>query len=163
MTSKSKSRKAPKSDAAAKPVLSKPTKTRAVVKAASAPKALKSASKVTTPTRAAASKPVAPKAAPVKKASAAAKAVDPTRPVTFSFYAPEAGNVLVAGDFTQWEGSPIHLVKEQSGHWKTTVSLKPGTYQYRLLVDGQWQNDPGCSQVQPNEFGSQNCILSVAA
>jgi hypothetical protein len=71
--------------------------------------------------------------------------------------------VLVAGDFTEWAASPISLVKETGGTWKTTVALKPGKYQYRLLVDGHWHNDPGCPEVQPNEFGSANCILSVAA
>ena len=69
----------------------------------------------------------------------------------------------MAGDFTKWENSPVRLAKEKAGVWKTTLSLKPGKYQYRLLVDGQWQNDPQCPELQPNEFGTANCVLSVAA
>lgn len=101
--------------------------------------------------------------APVKAKSATAKAADTKQTITFTYFAPQAGSVFVAGDFTQWAASPIGLVKEAGGTWKTTVALKPGKYEYRLLVDGQWQNDPACPEVQPNEFGSANCILSVAA
>jgi hypothetical protein len=117
--------------------------------------------------------PVARVAAPAPKAKPAAPAsktkpvvaatVDDTQKVTFTFFAPEAGSVLVAGDFTKWESSPVSLVKEDAGLWKTTLALKPGKYQYRLLVDGQWQNDPQCPELQPNAFGSVNCVLSVAA
>ena len=87
---------------------------------------------------------------------------DDKRQITFTYFAPQAGSVLVAGDFTQWEHSPINLVKEGAGMWKTTIALKPGKYQYRLLVDGQWLNDPRCPELLPNEFGSTNCVLSVA-
>lgn len=100
---------------------------------------------------------------PVKVKATPAQRVDPLQKITFSYFAPQAGSVLVAGDFTEWSASPISLLKEEGGTWKTTVLLQPGRYQYRLLVDGQWQNDPGCPDLQPNDFGSANCVLSVAA
>lgn len=106
----------------------------------------------------AAGRKTAPKAKPVVAVSE-----DDKQQITFTYFAPQAGSVLVAGDFTRWEHSPISLVKERAGMWKTTIALKPGKYQYRLLVDGQWQNDPGCPELLPNEFGSTNCVLSVAA
>jgi 1,4-alpha-glucan branching enzyme len=101
--------------------------------------------------------------APAKTRRTPVKPVNPTQKITFTYFAPQAGSVLVAGDFTGWATSPISLVKKQGGTWSTTVALKPGKYQYRLLVDGQWQNDPGCPDMEANEFGSANCILSVAA
>ena len=48
--------------------------------------------------------------------------------VTFSYVAPEANDVLLAGDFTGWEQSPVSLKKDKSGVWKGTVSLPPGEY-----------------------------------
>jgi len=102
---------------------------------------------------------VAKPVAPVVKAGL----LDDKHKITFTYFAPQAGSVFVAGDFTKWEASPISLVKEETGLWKTTVALKPGKYEYRLLVDGQWQNDPECAELHPNEFGSANCVLSVAA
>jgi len=81
--------------------------------------------------------------------------------VTFSYAAPEAQNVSLAGDFTGWQQAPLTLKKDKGGVWKKTVSLPPGKYQYRLLVDGQWRDDPQCRERQANEFGGQNCICVV--
>ena len=81
--------------------------------------------------------------------------------VTFFFTAPEAQTVQVVGDFTQWQEAPLNLKKSKGGLWKKTVSLAPGRYAYRLLVDGQWRDDPKCTIRQPNEFGGENCVCVV--
>jgi 1,4-alpha-glucan branching enzyme len=81
--------------------------------------------------------------------------------VTFSFAAAEAQTVQVVGDFTQWQEAPLNLKKSKGGLWKKTVSLAPGKYAYRLLVDGQWRDDPQCAIRQPNEFGGENCVCVV--
>jgi hypothetical protein len=99
-------------------------------------------------------KTTARKPAATKKAPAGQK-------VTFSYFAPAAQSVLLAGDFTGWDHSPLSLKKLKTGTWKTTVALRPGEYQYRLLVDGQWIDDPQCRTRRPNQFGSQNCICVV--
>jgi 1,4-alpha-glucan branching enzyme len=80
---------------------------------------------------------------------------------TFSFVAPEAHSVQLAGDFTGWQQSPVHLKKLKGGLWKTTVSLLPGHYEYRLLVDGEWRDDPECKVRRANQFGGENCICVV--
>lgn len=85
----------------------------------------------------------------------------PKQKVTFSLIAPEAESVQVVGEFTDWEQEPLDLKKFKGGVWKRTVSLEPGEYEYRLLVDGQWQDDPNCPLRQPNGFGSQNCVCVV--
>lgn len=82
---------------------------------------------------------------------------------TFSLAAPQAKTVLLAADFTQWEQSPITLKKLKSGLWKATISLSPGTYEYRFLVDGRWEDDPQCSNRCWNRFGVQNCVRQVIA
>jgi 1,4-alpha-glucan branching enzyme len=81
--------------------------------------------------------------------------------VTFSYHAPSAKIVLIAGDFTGWNQAPVSLKKDKGGTWKTTVSLPPGRYEYRLLVDGEWRDDPECPNRQPNQFGGQNCVCIV--
>ena len=81
--------------------------------------------------------------------------------VTFSLAAPQAAAVLLVGDFTGWEQSPVALKKLKGGLWKTAVSLSPGTYEYRFLVDGQWRDDPACTARHWNQFGSQNCLCVV--
>jgi 1,4-alpha-glucan branching enzyme len=84
-----------------------------------------------------------------------------TKKVQFEFPAPEALEVYLAGDFNNWDSSANPMKKDKKGIWKTTVSLKPGTYEYRFFKDGNWENDPACSQCVPNEFGSQNCVRIV--
>ncbi len=81
--------------------------------------------------------------------------------VTFSYAAPEAQAVLLAGDFTGWQQAPVPMKKQKGGVWKATVSLPQGRYQYRLLVDGQWRDDPQCATRQPNQFGGENCVCIV--
>lgn len=81
--------------------------------------------------------------------------------VTFLYHQPSAQTVLVAGDFTGWSQAPLSLKKDKSGVWKRTVSLPPGRYEYRLLVDGEWRDDPQCADRNPNQFGGQNCVCIV--
>lgn len=80
----------------------------------------------------------------------------------FSLSASEAITVSLAADFTGWDQAPISLKKQKNGVWKTTVSLAPGSYEYRFLVDGQWADDPGCSTLRPNIFGGHNCVCDVS-
>ncbi|PYL00201.1 MAG: hypothetical protein DME19_05900 [Verrucomicrobia bacterium] len=82
--------------------------------------------------------------------------------VTFSIQAPEARNVRLVGEFSDWEHHPIDLKKLKSGEWKATLSLGEGKYEYRYLVDGQWRDDPHCTARVPNAFGGQNCVCVVA-
>jgi 1,4-alpha-glucan branching enzyme len=81
--------------------------------------------------------------------------------VTFSYSAPAANSVSLAGDFTNWEEAPIRLKKDRGGVWKKTISLQPGRYEYRLLVDGKWRDDPQCASRHPNQFGGENCVCIV--
>jgi len=80
---------------------------------------------------------------------------------TFSFTAPDALSVMLVGDFTHWQERPISLKKQKGGIWKTTVSLEPGTYHYRFLVDGQWRDDPECTLRVENPYGEKNSVRSV--
>jgi 1,4-alpha-glucan branching enzyme len=75
--------------------------------------------------------------------------------------APEARAVIVTGDFTQWSIEGIPLSKGSNGDWLASLQLAPGEYQYRLRVDGQWQDHAQAQKRVPNPFGSENCVLSV--
>ena len=82
--------------------------------------------------------------------------------VTFSLAAPAAKSVQLAGDFTNWQENALPMkFTKSSGIWKCTVLLAPGRYQYRLLVDGQWCDDPDCKVHQPNPHGGANCVREV--
>ena len=80
---------------------------------------------------------------------------------SFTYFAPTAENVMLVGDFTEWQQHPIILKKSKDGTWTTTVPLEPGAHEYRFLVDGQWRDDSQCTMRRPNAFGEQNCVREV--
>jgi 1,4-alpha-glucan branching enzyme len=81
---------------------------------------------------------------------------------TFQYIDPKAEEVLLLGDFTNWQENPVMLKRQNDGIWKATVPLSPGKYEYRFVVDGKWRDDAKCSTRQPNPFGGQNCVRTVA-
>ena len=80
--------------------------------------------------------------------------------VYFKLRAPGAEEVILCGSFNNWETHSHHLKRDKKGVWRTYLSMEPGIYEYRFLVDGQWQNDPE-ADVMPNAVGSQNCLQVV--
>ena len=79
----------------------------------------------------------------------------------FSLTAPGATSVMLVGDFTHWQKSPIGLRKQPDGIWSATVPLQPGEHRYRFLVDGEWRDDPECTVRVPNPFGSHDAVVRV--
>lgn len=79
----------------------------------------------------------------------------------FEFAAPEAREVYFVGDFNGWDTKANPMEKDDDGIWRAILTLKPGRYEYRFFVDGNWENDPSCSSRVPNEFGSKNCVRIV--
>jgi 1,4-alpha-glucan branching enzyme len=73
--------------------------------------------------------------------------------------APKAETVFVAGDFNHWRARDLRLRRDQTGSWKVQVWLRPGRYEYRFIVDGEWQDNPHASIRVPNDFGSSNRVL----
>jgi 1,4-alpha-glucan branching enzyme len=81
--------------------------------------------------------------------------------VSITALAPEASEVMITGDFTDWDTQGIPLVKGRSGKWYGTFELPPGEYQYRLLLDGKWADHAEATRRVPNPFGTENCVLVV--
>jgi Glycogen recognition site of AMP-activated protein kinase len=79
----------------------------------------------------------------------------------FQLRAPAAGSVKLAADFTDWEKSPLAMNKDDEGMWVASVSLAPGEYAYRFIVDGEWVEDPSPFQSLPNPFGTLNSVIHV--
>lgn len=84
-----------------------------------------------------------------------------TKKVQFEFLAPQAQEVYLTGDFNQWDVDANPMKKDKKGIWRTAISLTPGRYEYRFVVDGNWENDPSATHCVPNEFCSYNCVRIV--
>jgi 1,4-alpha-glucan branching enzyme len=84
-------------------------------------------------------------------------------PVRFEFTHPTAKTVYLAGTFNYWQPEAKALHSSGVGNWWKETALAPGTYEYCLIVDGQWMPDPLARESVPNPFGGRNSILKVAS
>lgn len=74
---------------------------------------------------------------------------------------PEAKNVQLAADFTDWDAAPLDMVRFDDGVWSTTVPLPLGTYFYRFLVDGEWYDDQRAIRGAPNSRGAARAFVEI--
>ncbi|MFW6050799.1 MAG: glycogen-binding domain-containing protein [Myxococcota bacterium] len=84
-------------------------------------------------------------------------------PVRFVLPAEEARSVAVAGDFNDWRTDELLLDDpEGNGVFVGTAWLRPGTYSYMFVVDGErWVTDPYASNHRNDGFGQQNAVLRI--
>jgi chromosome partitioning protein len=120
-----------------------------------------------------ATKPAARATRPVKAKSSEAADIDTklsdyygvsqiNDSIVFVTLYPRADSVCVAGDFNNWQPEKTSMKKVgSSGIWQTKLNLPSGRYCYRLVVDGQWQQDPYNKQVEMNPFGDFNSVVEV--
>ncbi len=89
------------------------------------------------------------------------KANGSRRRVTLVVPGLEASDVVATGDFTEWSAEGVRLKRRSDGSWTAALSVSPGEHQYRLLVDGQWRNNPGAERRVANGYGSENDVIVV--
>lgn len=81
--------------------------------------------------------------------------------IEFTFYAPAAKKVCMAGNFNDWNTKSLPMKKDRDGAWKIKMKLTPGKYEYKYFVDGAWAQDLPCADLTPNPFGTFNCKISI--
>ena len=82
--------------------------------------------------------------------------------IVFVSLYPRAKNVQIAGDFNNWQPQETPMQKVgDSGVWQTQLKLPAGRYRYRLVVDGQWQQDPYNELTEVNPFGEYNSVVEI--
>ena len=82
-------------------------------------------------------------------------------PVRVSFVHPDARAVFIAGTFNDWNEEAEPLQDLGNGRWWKEFTLVPGTYEYRYIVDGEWQDDPSAHARVDNPYGGVNSLLQV--
>lgn len=85
---------------------------------------------------------------------------EPSVFVHFRIDAPDASEVLLAGDFTNWQPK-YELHETAAGVWSAIVPVDPGVHHYAFFIDGEhWVPDPHAAQVEDG-FGGVNSRLAV--
>ncbi|MBW2492509.1 MAG: glycogen-binding domain-containing protein [Deltaproteobacteria bacterium] len=81
--------------------------------------------------------------------------------ITFSFESSDAKEVILMGDFNNWNPKKHPMKKDNNGKWTKAVLLLPGQYEYKFLVDGKWKQDPQNDRIRPNRFGTYNNVFNL--
>lgn len=83
--------------------------------------------------------------------------------VTFTISGIKANQIAVAGDFNGWNTSANQLEDpDGDGIWTGKMYLKPGRYEYMLVVDdAKWVTDPNAKVYADDGFGSRNAVLFI--
>ncbi len=84
-------------------------------------------------------------------------------------FAPDAGEVCLAGTFNDWSESSTPMAKGKGGDWIANLHLSPGRHEFKFVIDGKWCCVPGCEDtVHPecpdcvvNSFGTMNRVLNL--
>ncbi len=86
--------------------------------------------------------------------------------VVFEIYLPHAQDIVLLGDFTEWESAPIRMLRQQGqdeGWWRALNRLAPGEYTFSYLVDGRsWVPDYAAAGVRRNSYGRWMSLLNVS-
>jgi len=83
------------------------------------------------------------------------------RNVKFALSSPAAVEVLLAGEFNNWDTWSIPLKKSNDGIWSIDIRLLPGRYEYNFIVDGNWVQDTSSPEMVTNPFGTQNSVIMI--
>ena len=101
---------------------------------------------------------------PVRKTRAtvsAPKRESSEQTVEFTYNAPAAKKVCLAGKFNSWNTNSLPMKKDKNGMWKISMKLQPGQHEYKFFVDGAWAQNEPCSDKVPNPFGTYNCVIGI--
>ncbi len=82
--------------------------------------------------------------------------------VHFSFSAPSAKSVSIAGSFNRWNPDQDRLIgPDRVGIWTIVLKLAPGRYEYQYVVDGKnWALDPSVPSMDDG-LGDRNSVIVV--
>jgi hypothetical protein len=73
--------------------------------------------------------------------------------------------VLLVGSFNDWNPQTATKMIETNGHpegyYVATLTLLPGVYKYKLLVNGEWAVDAKAELKESNPFGTLDSVLHV--
>lgn len=88
---------------------------------------------------------------------------DSAREVELKYNAMADRDVKIAGDFNDWVPDKDVETRIVEDDLVKVFQVGPGAYQYRIVVDGNWQHDPYNPDEVENHLGGTNSVLQVQA
>ena len=85
-----------------------------------------------------------------------------TAQVRFFYQAAPGHTVSLSGVFNDWDPVKTPMVYSAAeGGYSCTLSLAPGNYEYKLVVNGEWLQDESNPDFVSNDFGTLNSLVKV--
>ena len=81
--------------------------------------------------------------------------------VNFRVQATAGSQVYLTGSFNDWSETKKALKEGEEGWFTGYLLLKPRSYEYKFIVDGEWRVDPEREEWTPNSLGSLNSVITV--
>ena len=82
---------------------------------------------------------------------------------TFFYGNPRATEVLLAGDFTNWQNGALPMEKGEKGFSLTKVFDAGTTVKYKFISDGNWTTDLKAPDFVDDGFGGKNSMAELDA
>lgn len=84
------------------------------------------------------------------------------REASFQINAPQAKEVHIVGDFNHWKiNESSRLSRATDGTWETRLTLSPGKYRYKFVVDGVWVLDSLNQEREQNPYGTYDSVKKL--
>jgi enterochelin esterase-like enzyme len=90
---------------------------------------------------------------------AASMATAQAAPQTFHLHAPDATQVFLAGEMTEWDAGKQPMRRGADGRWSLTLDLAPGQWVYKFVVDGHWVADPAAANDDDGRGGQHSFVF----
>ena len=82
--------------------------------------------------------------------------------ITFEVLAEPKSKVFIAGSFNNWSDTKKELVdKKGDGYYTGALILAPGEYEYKFVINGEWQIDPENPNFNQNKMGTLNSVVRI--
>lgn len=81
--------------------------------------------------------------------------------IDLSYHNFDGRDLKIAGEFNNWVPDDGIETVIDSGTVHKILYLEPGEYEYRLIIDGKWRNDPTNPDQITNPLGIHNSMLCV--
>ena len=82
-------------------------------------------------------------------------------PHRFVVYRPDAQQLAITGNFTEWKTVSMKRTGP-GGYWEVTLKLPKGEYRYAYILDGHQQlADPTVQAREQDDFGGENSVLRI--
>jgi len=89
--------------------------------------------------------------------------VRPIQRITFRYFSEDSDKrVSIAGNFNNWSyADHVCEYNKAEKSYEITVGMKPGRYEYKVVVDGEWIMDPANPDTVSNGMGGFNSAMVV--